>query len=84
MDIAEGIGILIATGRQYPIPTVAIGLVLVIFLWKKPWEFMKVALLGIMVGIGLYFVVQLGDSATSGARDKHTMATETQELLESN
>ena len=81
MDLAKIIPTIVALGKQYPIPSFIVLLVLVVFLWKKPWEFLKFILIFGLVGIGLYFAVQLGDSARVGTEGKHTMATETEKQM---
>lgn len=73
---------LLATCQQYPIPAVGVLLVLAVFLWKKPGEFLKFALIFGVIGIALYLGSQLGESGESGTSGKHTLTTQTEEAME--
>lgn len=81
MDLANIIPTIVALGKQYPIPSFIVVAVLVVFLWKKPWEFLKFIIILGLVGIGLYSAVQLGDSARVGTEGRHILATETEKQL---
>lgn len=69
---------------NHPLLSLGVAIVLVIFLWKKPWEFLKFALMVALLIGGIYFSMQLGSSAKYGAKSKHTMATETEEKMSGN
>lgn len=62
---------------------VALGILigLVLFLWKKPWEFFKAAAaIGVLL-LGLYVFTQLGQSANLGSQKKHDITTERTEKM---
>lgn len=65
----------------YPLLGIAIGLFLLIFLWKKPWDFVKFAVLGVLLFGAIYGAIQMGKSAKSGVDNKHTMTTETEQKM---
>lgn len=64
-------------------PAIAFGICafLGVFLWKKPWDFLKFVFLIFILIAGLYGAMRFGETAKEGVRNKHTMATETQEQL---
>lgn len=65
----------------HQIVAACIGVVLLIFLWKKPWEFLKWA--GIAVGLlALFYVFTvMTESARIGTDIKHEITTEREEKL---
>jgi len=65
----------------YPIPALAIGIVLAIFLWKKPWDFFKFALMAAILAGGIYAAMQFGQTAKYGTDSKKTLAEQSEEEL---
>lgn len=72
---------LYSAATNYPFLSLGAALVLAIFLWKKPWEFIKIAAMAALLFGTIYLAIQLGPSAKSVTRDKHTMATETEKKM---
>lgn len=65
----------------YPLPALAIGVILAIFLWKKPGEFFKFALMvSVLVG-GIYAAIQFGQTAKHGTDGKKTLTDKSEEAL---
>ena len=72
---------LFANVTNHPLLACGVGLVLLVFLWKKPWEFLKFAVMALVLIGGIYAAMQFGDSAKSFTQNKRTMATETQKKM---
>lgn len=66
---------------DHPLLALGAGLILVIFLWKKPWEFLKFAAMALILFGGIYAAIQFGQSAKSFTHNKHTMVNETEEKM---
>jgi len=67
---------------SYPIIAAIIGVVLIVFLWQKPWEFFRIfVLVLILVAAGYYFAL-LTSSADLGSEHKRAITTEREEQLE--
>ncbi len=62
---------------------IALGILicLVLFLWKKPWEFFKIAAAIAALLAGFYVFTQLGQSANFGSQKKHDITTERTEKM---
>lgn len=58
-----------------------IFVVLAVFLWKKPWTFLKVTLWVLALFVGIYIFSYLNESAFIGASKKHEITTEREEQL---
>ncbi|SHO53433.1 hypothetical protein [Desulfopila aestuarii] len=65
----------------HPLLTLGVAFVLAIFLWKKPMDFLKFALMAAILFGGIYAAMQFGQSAKSVTHNKHIMATETEKKM---
>lgn len=67
---------------SYPIVAAIIGVVLLVFLWQKPWEFLRIFILvAILAAAGYYFAL-LSISAEFGEKQKHSITTEREQQLD--
>lgn len=68
----------------YPVIAGIIGIVLLVFLWQKPWEFLRIFLLVLILAGAAYYFTFLTSSADFGAEQKRAITTEREEKLENN
>jgi len=65
----------------YPWIALVLVIVLAIFLWKKPWVFLKFALGLAVLAAGIYVFSYLNESAFVGAAKKSEITVEREERL---
>lgn len=69
---------------SYPIVAAIIGVVLLVFLWQKPWEFLRICILVLIISAVGYYFMLLTMSADFGLEQKRAITTEREQKLESN
>lgn len=74
---------LIATGRtfvhSYPLLAAVIAVGIVLFAWRSPREFFKLSVLLLILGVVIYFLVQLRGTLSTGASHKERVIHKTRE-----
>ncbi|WP_136795905.1 MULTISPECIES: hypothetical protein [Desulfosediminicola] len=69
---------------SYPIIAAIVGVVLLVFLWQKPWEFLRITILVLIIAAAGYYFALLTMSADYGSDQKRAITTEREQQLEAN
>lgn len=82
MNIETLIAAGIAFFQNYPIPAVAIVVVIAVIAFIKPKEIFKLLLVGLAIGVILYIVSFMVDSTSIGIEQKNTLIQKSDEYIE--
>ncbi|MBU0730793.1 MAG: hypothetical protein KKE17_08145 [Proteobacteria bacterium] len=82
MDFEHIIGWVSWFFRCYPLLAIGIIVVLVIFVYFKPKEMLKLLFLSIAVAVISYMLLSLGDSMSHGVDNKDKMITKTRRAVD--